>query len=112
MPRPPRVHVDGYPLHIVQRGHNRDRCFFDEYDYERYLGFLIEAAAQCGCALHAYVLRTNHLHLLLTPAEAVKVPKLLVTMGSNYVRYVNRRQDRSGSLWESRYHSSLVDRDE
>ena len=78
MPRRPRVHLDGVPLHIVQRGHNRQPCFFAEGDYGSYLHWLDEALRETTCALHAYVLMTNHVHLLLTPTKAEAVPKLRV----------------------------------
>jgi REP-associated tyrosine transposase len=108
MPRRPRVHLDGVPLHIVQRGHNRQRCFFADADYRSYLRWLNEALAQCGCSLHAYVLMPNHVHLLLTPRKAELVPKLVISLGRRYVQYVNRRYGRTGTLWDSRYKSSLV----
>ena len=69
MPRRPRVHLDDVPLHIVQRGHNREPCFYSEDDYHSYLHWLGEALAETECTLHAYVLMTNHVHLLLTPKE-------------------------------------------
>ena len=69
MPRPPRIHLAGLPLHIVQRGHNRDACFFVEEDYLAYREWLGEAIKSTGCQLHAYVQMTNHVHLLLTPPE-------------------------------------------
>jgi len=111
MPRRSRVHLDGVPLHIVQRGHNRQRCFFADGDYHCYLRWLGEALAQCDCSLHAYVLMTNHVHLLLTPRKAELVPNLLISMGRRYVQYVNRRYGRTGTLWDSRYKSSLVHAD-
>jgi len=70
MPRRTRVHIDGVPLHIVQRGHNREPCFFTDDDCHAYLHWLDEALSESRCTLHAYVLMTNHVHLLLTPAEA------------------------------------------
>lgn len=108
MPRRPRVHLDGIPLHIVQRGHNRQRCFFADADYHWYLRWLGEALEHCECSLHAYVLMTNHVHLLLTPRKAELVPKLVISLGRRYVQYVNRRYGRTGTLWDSRYRSSLV----
>src|SRR5882672_568377 len=108
MPRRPRVHLDGVPLHIVQRGHNREPCFFAEDDYSSYLHWLGEALAEFDCALHAYVLMTNHVHLLLTPGKAEAVPKLIISLGRRYVQYVNRSYRRTGTLWDSRYKSSLV----
>jgi REP-associated tyrosine transposase len=108
MPRRPRVHLDDVPLHIVQRGHNREPCFFAEDDYLSYLHWLGEALAEARCALHAYVLMTNHVHLLLTPKKAEAVPKLIISLGRRYVQYVNRTYRRTGTLWDSRYKSSSV----
>lgn len=84
MPRRCRIHLDGVPLHIVQRGHNRDPCFFAEEDYSSYLRRLGEALRDTGCALHAYVLMTDHVHLLLTPQKAEAVPRLLISLGRRY----------------------------
>jgi putative transposase len=81
MPRRSRVHIDGVPLHIVQRGHNREPCFFAEQDYSSYLHWLGEALGEAECKLHAYVLMTNHVHLLLTPKKAQAVPKLVISLG-------------------------------
>ena len=108
MPRRPRIHLDGVPLHIVQRGHNREPCFFGEDDYASYLHWLGEALAELECALHAYVLMTNHVHLLLTPKYAEAVPKLIISLGRRYVQYINRTYRRTGTLWDSRYKSSSV----
>ena len=108
MPRRPRVHLDGVPLHIVQRGHNRQACFFRDEDYNSYLHWLTEALGEADCALHAYVLMTNHVHLLLTPSKAAAVPTLLISLGRRYVQYINRSYRRTGTLWDSRYKSSLV----
>jgi REP-associated tyrosine transposase len=108
MPRRPRVHLDNVPLHIVQRGHNREPCFFTEEDYQSYLHWLREALGETGCALHAYVLMTNHVHLLVTPAKAETIPKLVISLGRRYVQYINRTYCRTGTLWDSRYKSSLV----
>ena len=108
MPRRPRIHVDGIPLHIVQRGHNREPCFFGEDDYRSYLHWLGEALDAADCALHAYVLMTNHVHLLLTPRKAAAVPGLIISLGRRYVHYINRTYKRTGTLWDSRYKSSLV----
>jgi putative transposase len=108
MPRRPRVHLDGVPLHIVQRGHNREPCFFAEEDYFTYRHWLSEALGEAQCALHAYVLMTNHVHLLLTPKKAEAVPGLIISLGRRYVQYVNRTYTRTGTLWDSRYKSSLI----
>jgi putative transposase len=108
MPRRPRVHLDGVPLHIVQRGHNREPCFFGEDDYLSYLHWLGKALNEAQCKLHAYVLMTNHVHLLLTPRKAAGVPKLIISLGRRYVQYVNRSYRRTGTLWDSRYKSSSI----
>ena len=108
MPRRSRIHLDGVPLHIVQRGHNREPCFFAEDDYASYLHWLGEALSAAECVLHAYVLMTNHVHLLLTPKRAKAVPNLMISLGRRYVQYINRTYRRTGTLWDSRYKSSLV----
>lgn len=111
MPRRPRVHLPGLPLHIVQRGHNREACFFGEDDYHAYRHWLSEAMKGSGCQLHAYVLMTNHVHLLLTPPEPQAVTKMMISLGRRYVQHINRSYRRTGTLWDSRYKSSLVHAD-
>ncbi|MGH8529623.1 MAG: transposase, partial [Nevskiales bacterium] len=96
------------PLHLVQRGHNREPCFFCEDDYSSYLYWLSRALSETDCALHAYVLMTNHVHLLLTPRKAATVPKLIISLGRRYVQYINKTYRRTGTLWDSRYKSSTV----
>lgn len=108
MPRRPRIFLPETPLHIVQRGHNRQPCFYSDDDYQAYLGWLGEALRQTGCALHAYVLMTNHVHLLLTPSTDSSVAQLMVSLGRRYVQHVNRSYGRSGTLWEGRYRASPV----
>lgn len=108
MPRRPRIHLDGIPLHIVQRGHNREPCFFGEEDYLAYLHWLGEALKKEDCALHAYALMTNHVHLLVTPRKATSIPKLIIALGRRYVQYINTTYRRTGTLWDSRYKSSLI----
>jgi putative transposase len=98
-------------LHIVQRGHNRQPCFYAEEDYYAFSYWLNDALVEYGCALHAYVLMTNHVHLLLTPQAAANIPGLLISLGRRYVQYVNRTYGRTGTLWDSRYKSSLVQAD-
>jgi putative transposase len=111
MPRRPRIHLAGLPQHIVQRGHNRDACFFGEDDYQAYRHWLGEALKESGCALHAYVLMTNHVHLLLTPPKPQDLPRLIISLGRRYVQYVNKTYRRTGTLWDGRYKSSLVQED-
>ena len=109
MPRRPRIHLAGVPVHIMQRGHDRNLCFFDKDDYRTYLGYLGESLVESDCKLHAYVLMPSHVHLLLTPRKAEAVAGLIMAMGRRYVQYINRRYQRSGHLWESRYRSSLIE---
>jgi putative transposase len=111
MPRRPRIHLPGLPLHIVQRGHNRDACFFAEEDFQVYGHWLGEALKDTGAALHAYVLMTNHVHLLLTPRRPDDVVRIVISLGRRYVQYVNKTYRRTGTLWDSRYKSSLVQED-
>ena len=108
MARRPRIHLDGVPLHLVQRGHNREPCFFGEEDYHAYLHWLGQALSKERCALHAYVLMTNHVHLLVTPERAESIPRLIIALGRRYVQYINTTYRRTGTLWDSRYKSSLI----
>ncbi len=108
MPRRSRILLADHPLHIVQRGINREPCFFADEDYQCYLHWLEEAARDCRCAIHAYVLMTNHVHLLLTPTTPGAPARLMQSLGRRYVQYANRQYRRSGSLWEGRYKSSVV----
>ena len=109
MPRGKRLDVAGVAQHVIQRGNDRQACFFRDDDYARYLGILREATLRFGCSVHAYVLMTNHVHLLLTPAEPGGVAKVMQTLGRSYVRHVNDTIGRTGTLWEGRYKSCLVD---
>lgn len=108
MPRHPRPVIPEVPLHIIQRGNNRQICFFGNADFMVYLDLLGEAAERTSCRIHAYVLMTNHIHLLLTPSDERGPAALMKSLGERYVRYVNRRHGRTGTLWEGRYRSSLV----
>ena len=112
MPRRIRIHLAGQPVHLVQRGHNRDACFFNDEDYLAYCEWLGEALKKTGCTLHAYVLMTNHVHLLLTPPHPESVAQLFVSLGRRYVQYINKTYRRTGTLWDSRYKSSLIHADE
>jgi putative transposase len=111
MPRRQRLQAAGLPVHIIQRGNNRQACFFADEDYQFFLDCLVKLAKRFRCALHAYVLMTNHFHLLLS-SELEAGPSLLMKfLGQRYVQYVNRTYRRSGSLWEGRFRSSLVQTD-
>lgn len=112
MPRPPRPDLPEVPQHVAQRGNDRQACFFQLDDYSTYLEFLREAALRHGCAVHAYVLMTNHVHLLVTPTKAKAVGRMMQTLGRKYVAHVNTRYRRTGTLWEGRYKSCLVDSEE
>ena len=109
MPRHARLRIAGHPLHVIQRGNNRSSCFRDEGDYGLYLGLLDELAALFGCAIHAYVLMTNHVHMLLTPQRSDGPSHLMKHLGQRYVQHYNRVHSRTGSLWEGRFRSSIVD---
>lgn len=109
MPRKPRFYVPGAPVHAVQRGHNRSAVFFDDLDYLEYLRCLKQAADSCGGAVHAYVLMTNHVHLLLTPERTDSVGRLFQSLGRHYVRYVNDTYQRYGGLWEGRYKCNVIE---
>jgi putative transposase len=109
MPRRARYVVPDIALHVIQRGHNRNSCFKDDTDRMVYLANLAELLGKTACALHAYCLMTNHVHLLLTPPGAQACATLMRTLGQRYAQYFNRRYERSGALWEGRYRSCLVD---
>lgn len=109
MARHPRPDLADVPQHIVQRGNNRLPCFLDDEDRQRYLQCLRQALSRFGCRLHAYVLMSNHVHLLLTPDEAGAVSRLMHTFARNYAGLFNGRHGRTGTLWEGRYKACLVD---
>jgi putative transposase len=108
MPRRSRITVAEVPVHIIQRGNNRGACFFADDDYELYLARLQDLAARFECAVHAYCLMTNHVHLLLTPQRADGCALLMKHLGQFYVQHVNRTYRRSGTLWEGRFRSCLA----
>lgn len=105
MPRRPRITLPGVPLHLIQRGNNRQACFFNAEDYQIYLQWLNEYAGEHGCAVHAYVLMTNHVHLLVTPETSHAAGSLMKALGQRYVQYFNRSYRRSGTLWVGRFRS-------
>lgn len=108
MPRRPRLAASGIPLHIIQRGVNRATCFFAGDDYQFYLHYLGEHSRDFGCDIHAYVLMANHVHLLLTPREADSAARMMKHLGQRYVQYVNRINNRTGTLWDGRFRSCLT----
>ncbi|MFC0677970.1 transposase [Lysobacter korlensis] len=109
MPRQPRIDLPAVAQHVVQRGNDRRPCFFQPTDQRRYLEELRDITRRVGCSVHAYVLMTNHVHLLLTPFESGQVGAVMQALGRRYVRYVNDRYHRTGTLWEGRYKACLVD---
>jgi len=109
MPRATRFYVPGVPCHVIQRGNNRAPCFFADRDRRLYLDWLQEAGAKFGCSVHAYVLMTNHVHLLMTPKWFASISLAMQSLGRRYVRYVNQVYGRSGTLWEGRYKASVID---
>ena len=108
MPRVGRVILPEVAVHVVQRGHDRGDCFFEEGDYRAYLDSLRWYAPRLGCELHAYCLMTNHVHLLLTPHEANSCGELMKHVAQRYSKRLNARWGRTGTAWEGRFYSALV----
>ena len=109
MARLPRLNLPGYPYLVVQRGNNGQAIVSTASDYQLLLALIDENARKFGVAIHAYVLMGNHFQLLATPASADGLPQMMQALGRRYVRYFNDRQGRSGTLWEGRYRSTLMD---
>jgi putative transposase len=108
MSRFPRVVLPGVPLHIIQRGNNRNPCFFCDADFQVYRSMLAEYSGRFTCAVHAYILMSNHVHLLATPLTATSASSFMKHVGQAYVQYINRRHQRFGTLWQGRFRSCLV----
>ena len=111
MARLPRLTLPHYPHHIIQRGNNRQPIFASVADYQMLLDLLDENARKFNVAIHAYVLMSNHFHLLAMPATPDGLPQLMQAVGRRYVRYFNDSQKRTGTLWEGRYKSTLIQTD-
>jgi len=109
MTRIARIVVPGETMHIIQRGNNNQPIFFHDTDYQQYLNMLKCSAPGNGCSIHAYALMENHVHLLLTPARWDGVSRMMQVVGRSYARYVNKQYNRSGTLWDGRYKSSLIE---
>lgn len=109
MPRQTRLDLPEVPQHVIQRGNDRQPCFFNETDYLRYRNDLREISLREECAVHAYVLMTNHVHLLITPMAVGAVGRVMQSLGRRYVRYINDRYHRTGTLWEGRYKACLIE---
>ncbi|MGQ0698473.1 MAG: transposase [Panacagrimonas sp.] len=111
MARLPRYGLPGQPQHVIQRGNNRNPMFFAPQDYEFFLECLRDGCDRYSCSVHAYVLMTNHVHLLVTPETADGISKLIQSVGRRYVQYVNFTYQRSGTLWEGRYKAVPIEGD-
>ena len=111
MARLPRLSIAGYPHQVIQRGNNRQAIFISAADYQAWLELTEDSARKFGVAVHAYVLMSSHFHLLVTPESADSLPRMMQAIGRRYVRYFNNSHERSGSLWEGRYRSTLIQAD-
>ncbi len=108
MPRRARTYIPGLPYHIVQRGNNREACFIEPENYQFYLDLWRELSIHYHCWVHAYCLMTNHVHFLVTPYSRSAISDTMKVVGSRYAAYINRCYGRTGTLWEGRHRSSLV----
>jgi putative transposase len=108
MPKKPRFYLPGVPAHIVQRGHSREPVFFEVKDYLIYLDWVLEASERYECEIHAYVLMTNHVHVLVTPKYKNSISLMMQFVGRHYVPYINKNYGTSGSIWEGRYKSNII----
>ena len=109
MARLPRFVLPGQPQHVIQRGNNREPIFCAESDYRFYLEKLQVACDKHQCDIHAYVLMTNHVHLLITPHREEGIGRVIQMLGRYYVQYYNYCYQRTGTLWEGRYKATLID---
>jgi putative transposase len=108
MPRRLRSIPPGYPVHIVQRGVDRRSTFRQHKDYRSYLAALHETSAEFGVSIYAYVLMTNHVHILACPEQEKSISKMMQQLGRKYVGYFNKEHERTGALWEGRFRSSVI----
>lgn len=111
MARKARTIIPGQAMHVMVRGNNRETLFFNDVDRRIYLDWLREAAKQFASAVHAFALMPNHVHLLTTPQHADSLAKTMQSLGRRYAQYFNQQHQRSGTIWEGRYRSSLIDPD-
>lgn len=111
MARLPRLTLPGYPHHVIQRGNNRQPIFLKPRHREDLLNLLVENARKFEVAIHAYVFMDNHFHLLATPTTGSGLPQMMQAVGRRYVRHFNDGQGRTGTLWEGRYKSTLIETD-
>ena len=111
MPRLPRYVLPGHPQHVIQRGNNHCPIFIADEDYRLFRHYLQEASRRHGFQIHAYVLMTNHIHLLATPEKEDSIARSMQSVGRRYVQYFNATYRRTGTLWEGRYKATLIDTD-
>jgi putative transposase len=109
MPRKPRFYLPGYPVHIVQRGHNKNNVFFEPEDYKVYLDWLQEGSEWYEVPIHAYALLPNEIHILASPSEKEAASRMMQYQGRRYVPYVNATYGKTGTIWQGRYKASLID---
>lgn len=109
MARLPRLTLPGLAHHLIQRGNNRDLIFRSPADHETMKSLLAENSNNYGVAIHAYVLMANHFHLLATPRDDKALPQMMQAVGRSYVRYFNNLHGRTGTLWEGRYRSTVIE---
>ena len=112
MPRRRRFSLPGVPLHVIHRGTDRCAIFRDGLDFSTYRYVINDASRRAQCAIHAYVMMTNHVHLLVAPSQVGGVASMIQIVGRQYVQYFNRRHCRTGTLWEGRYRSAIIDSDQ
>jgi putative transposase len=111
MPRRPRDYIAGYPYHVRQRGINRANCFRKESDRIYYLALWKQMSSRYDLVVHAYCLMNNHIHFLVTPGQVDSISRVTRVVGSSYAAHFNRKYHRTGTLWEGRHKSSLVQTD-
>lgn len=109
MARLPRFVLTGHPQHIIIRGNNREPIFAADEDYRFFLDKLAQVVKKHPCDIHAYVLMTNHVHLLVTPYQENSIAKMMQSIGRHYVQYYNTTYRHTGTLWKGRYKASLID---
>lgn len=112
MPRRARMYLPGLPYHVVQRGNNREPCFIEPENYHFYLKLWKTLSRRYGVSVHAYCLMTNHIHFLVTPGTETAISTTMKVVGSRYAQYINLKYNRTGTLWEGRHRSSLVQTDQ
>ena len=108
MPRRTRMYLPGLPYHVVQRGNNREPCFIETENYQFYLELWESLSRRYGVSVHGYCLMTNHIHFLVTPNNKLSISNTMKVVGSRYAQYINKKYRRTGTLWEGRHRSSLV----